>query len=99
MNGHLELQATAAALSRSLQRRLMLWAVRWLLGFAIIAALVHFNPGLSWLWWVSIGIAGLSLTATLVMHLLMQRRIAKAQGRIADFERMAAEAEASNSQV
>jgi hypothetical protein len=34
------------------RRRLVLWAVRWVIGFAIIAVVVHFQPDWFWLWWV-----------------------------------------------
>ena len=84
-----ELAAMSAGLSQSLIRRLVMWAARWLIGFAIVAAVVHFWPSASWLWWAAAAIAALSLASLVVMHALVQHRIAAVQSSAAAVDRLA----------
>lgn len=87
------LHMAAGAFTISVRRRLLLWVLRWSAGFALIAVIVYLRPGLAWLWWAGAGLAGLSLAVTLSMHVLVSRRVATAQQRIAEYERLAQEAE------
>ncbi|MCZ8252145.1 MAG: hypothetical protein O9318_06725 [Hylemonella sp.] len=89
MTDNPELAAMSAGLTQSLQRRLVLCAVRWLIGFGIVAAVAHFWPSAAWLWWAAAAAAGLSLVTLFATHFLVQRRIGVAQTRIAEAERMA----------
>ncbi len=89
MNETSELSAMAAGLTQSLQRRLVMWAVRWLIGFGIVAAVVHFWPSAAWLWWAAAAVAVLSLVTLLLMHFVVQRRLQLAQTRIAEAEQIA----------
>ncbi len=84
-----ELASMSAGLTQSLQRRLVMWAVRWLIGFGIVAAVVHFWPSVSWLWWAAAAFAALSLITLLVVQFIVQRRIGVAQTRIAEAELLA----------
>lgn len=84
-----ELVSMSAGLTQSLQRRLVMWAVRWLIGFGTVAAVVHFWPSVSWLWWAAAAFAALSLITLLVLHFVVQRRIGVAQTRIAEAELLA----------
>ena len=84
-----ELAAMSAGLSQSLKRRLVLWTVRWLIGFAIVAAVVHFWPSASWLWWASAAIAALSLVSLVTMHFVVQRRLGAVQVRAAEVDLLA----------
>lgn len=84
-----ELVSLSAGLTQSLQRRLVMWAVRWLIGFGIVAAVVHFWPSVAWLWWAAAAVAALSLITLLIVHFVVQRRIGVAQARIAEAELLA----------
>lgn len=83
----------ASALRVSFKRRLLLWTIRWLITFGVIGAIVYFNPTLSWLWWVGAALALVSLGLVLVLHVVLQRRLALSHQRIAEYERAAAGAE------
>jgi hypothetical protein len=84
-----ELVVMSASLSQSLRRRLALWTVRWLIGFGIVAAVTHFWPSASWLWWAAAGVATLSLATLTVMHFVVQRRIHAVQAQAAEANRFA----------
>ena len=74
-----DMLAMAPQLMRqSLRRRLLLWVVRWAIGFGIIAAIVRYRPDALWLWWAGAAVAGASFLLTVVMHFVLQRRIARA---------------------
>lgn len=66
--------------NRFVGRRIVMWAVRWVIGFAVIGAVTYFNEGFDWLWWAGLGLAGTSLVLMLVMHWLMARKLAGVQG-------------------
>jgi hypothetical protein len=88
-----ELDELREALAGSVRRRLILWAVRWLLGFAAIAVVVHFYPALSWLFWAGAAVAALSLVVTLSIHAFANRRLNLGKRRLDEYERIAREAE------
>jgi membrane protein implicated in regulation of membrane protease activity len=81
------------ALTGSVKRRLLLWGVRWTLGFAAIAVAVHFYPTLTWLYWAGAGVAAVSLVVTLSIHAFAQRRLDFGKRRLDEYERIAREAE------
>jgi membrane protein YdbS with pleckstrin-like domain len=82
-----ELDEMREALAGSVRRRLILWAVRWVLGFAAIAALVHFYPTFTWLFWAGAAVAALSLVVTLSIHGFAKRRLEVGQRRLDEYER------------
>lgn len=43
--------------NKFIKKRLILWVIRWVIGFSIIGVVVHYNENLAWLWWVGIGFA------------------------------------------
>ena len=88
-----ELDEMRDALAGSVRRRLRLWAVRWVLGFAAIAVVVHFYPHLTWLFWAGAGVAALSLVVTLSIHAFAKRRLDLGKRRLDEYERIAREAE------
>jgi hypothetical protein len=88
-----ELDEMRDALAGSVRRRLRLWAVRWVLGFAVIAVVVHFYPNLTWLFWAGAGVAALSLVVTLSIHAFAKRRLDLGKRRLDEYERIAREAE------
>ena len=53
MDPQIELHAISANVTQAVRRRLILWAIRWLIGFGAIAILTHFWSASSWLWWVT----------------------------------------------
>ena len=88
-----ELDEMREALAGSVRRRLRLWAVRWVLGFAAIAVVVHFYPNLTWLFWAGAGVAALSLVVTLSIHAFAKRRLDLGKRRLDEYERIAREAQ------
>lgn len=81
-----QLRETLASFGK---RRLFLWCVRWILGFAAIGLIVYFWPALTWLFWVGAAIATTSLAATLAFLGIALRRVAAGRRRIEDYERLA----------
>lgn len=61
------------------KRRLILWGLRWAIGFAVIWAVVAYQPAWSWLWWAGAGVAALSLITILVGRVLLNRRLARSR--------------------
>jgi small-conductance mechanosensitive channel len=88
-----ELDEMRDALAGSVKRRLVLWAVRWALGFLAIAVAVYFYPTLTWLFWAGAGVAVASLAVTLSIYAFARRRLELAKRRLDDYERIAREAE------
>jgi hypothetical protein len=84
-----DLDEMREALAGSARRRLLLWAVRWLLGFAAIAVVVHFYPTLTWLFWAGAAVAALSLVVTLSILAFARRRVDAGKRRLDEYERIA----------
>lgn len=74
------------AMAGSVKRRLVLWAVRWVLGFAALAVVVHFYPKLTWLLWAGAVVAALSLVLTLSIHAFAKRRLDLGERRLDEIE-------------
>ena len=88
-----ELRRSGAVFAESVNRRLALWAIRWTIGFVAIGIAVYLKPTLAWLLWAGAGLASASLIVTLAVHATMRRRLATAERRIDQNERIAREAE------
>lgn len=88
-----ELSELRAETRRYVKRRIVTWAARWLIGFAIIGAVTWVYDGLGWLWWAGVALAGTSLVMMLVMHWLMARKLAEAQGCLDTLDALLREAE------
>lgn len=91
MNDKPDLDTASTSLAQTVTRRLVLWVIRWVIGFTVIAVAVSFWPALSWLWWGGGAFAALSLAVTLAIHFLMQRKILAVQEKTDDMERLWAE--------
>src|SRR5688572_16581655 len=83
-----ELSELAESLGGSIQRRLILWVVRWTFGFAAIAVAVQWRPALAWLWWAGAIIAFISLLTLITLHVVARRRVELAQQRIAEYHKL-----------
>jgi hypothetical protein len=81
-----ELSELAGSLAGSIRRRLILWVVRWVLGFTAIAVAVQWRQSLSWLWWVGAIVAFISLVMLITLHAVSRRRVEFAQQRLAEHE-------------
>lgn len=92
-----ELEALTAGFVPSLKRGLIMWAIRWAIGFGLIALAVKVWPSITWLWWVGAAVAGLSLLSMLVMQLVLQRKAASVHQRLDDLDQMVAELEEESS--
>ncbi|SDK63648.1 hypothetical protein [Microbulbifer yueqingensis] len=88
-----ELQALTAPFAVSLRRRVAMWAIRWAIGFGLIALAVQQWPSATWLWWAGAAVAGLSLVSMLAMHVILLRRTAGLQEKLEGLDRMVEEAE------
>ncbi len=77
-----------------IKQRLIIWAIRWTIGFALIFVIVAYWPSLSWLWWAG----GIVALASLVFLLAGQwfigsridrttDRVRKAEAEIREIER------------
>lgn len=88
-----ELRSLDDGLAAFLRRRLLFWAIRWTIGFALTWAVVTAWPHLSWLWWVAGVTALLSLAAMIVTDVIIKRKIRQTTRRIADARATVAEFE------
>lgn len=77
-----ELSEAVEGYRSSLGKRVLFWCIRWLIGFGIIAVVVANKPEWSWLWWVGVGVAGMSLLVLLVSHVVLQRKIASVKSTV-----------------
>lgn len=67
-------------------RRMVLWAVRWTIGLAVIAAVVHFQPEWGWLWWAGLGFAALTPLSAAAAHWFVGRKLRQAEASIMELE-------------
>jgi uncharacterized membrane protein len=81
-----DLNEMREVLTASIKRRLLMWVVRWTLGFAAIAVTVYFRPGLSWLFLAGAGVAAASLIVMLSMYAFARRRLEVGRQRLDDYE-------------
>jgi len=81
-----ELDAMRADTAVFMRQRLVMWGIRWTIGFGLIALVVWYNPDLTWLWWVGGAVALTSLAFLIVGQKLMQSRINKTESRIQQAE-------------
>lgn len=88
-----ELDLIGGDFSKFTRQRLIMWGIRWIIGFAIIWAVVSFQPNWSWLWWVGGAVALVSLALLLSGQWLVTRKIKKADATI---KRLSAEVEKSS---
>lgn len=68
------------------KQRLILWTVRWAIGFGLIWLSVSIWPQLSWLWWVGVSVALASLAILLGSKWLIARRFDQTTDRIRQAE-------------
>ena len=81
-----ELEVLQQDMTAFFKRGIVLWAVRWTIGFAIIGVVVSFNPQWRWLWWVGIGFAALTPFMTLVSREILRRQVRRTEKALADLE-------------
>lgn len=82
-----EADALAVSFDRDVKRALILWVIRWVIGFLLIWFITGVSGGLSWLWWVGvIGAIG-SLVATMALKRRMSRKLDRLNEAFDDLER------------
>lgn len=86
-------------MSSTVRRRLFFWSIRWIIGFGAIACVVYVKPGWAWLWYVGIGIAGLSLVSMIVGNMIIQRKVGRIEKSIAEIRTLADEIDAEENQA
>lgn len=69
---------------RMIARRLLLWVIRWIIGFALIWAVTAWTGRFGWLWLAGFIVAILSLMVTLGAQAFVSRRLGKADHRFAE---------------
>jgi hypothetical protein len=74
-----------------LKQRLVMWAVRWCIGFTIIWVVVSSWPNLDWLWWVGATVALASLAFLLLSRWLIFRRLDRTSSFIGQAKRKISE--------
>lgn len=77
-----ELDALRAGTTTFMRQRLVMWALRWIIGFALIAVIVWYHPDYSWLWWVGAIVALLSLAILLIGQRVLARKFDQTDHRI-----------------
>jgi hypothetical protein len=73
------------------KQRLVMWAVRWCIGFAIIWVVVSFWPNLDWLWWAGATVALASLAFLLLSRWFISRRLDRTSSLIGQAKRKISE--------
>lgn len=73
-----ELDDIRNTIASTLRRGLVLWAVRWSIGFALVGLVVWLYPDLDWLWIAALIVALLSLSIMVFTGVLFRRRLGQA---------------------
>ncbi|MDJ0608550.1 MAG: hypothetical protein QNJ67_06195 [Kiloniellales bacterium] len=73
-----QVEALRAETQGFLNRRVTFWGLRWSLGFAVIWAVVSYEPAWHWLWWAGAALAAVSLAALVLGHVVLTRKLKKA---------------------
>lgn len=81
-----ELERLDASTATFGTRRMVLWAIRWAMGFAVIAVVVHFHPDWSWLWWAGAGLAAPMPIMLLAGHWIIGRRSRQARAALLELD-------------
>ncbi|NIV10798.1 MAG: hypothetical protein GWN62_05775 [Aliifodinibius sp.] len=79
-----ESKRIADAASTFFRRRFILWAIRWTIGFGVIAVVIYYLPNWLWLWYTGVAIAGLSLVSMIAGRFMIQRKVANINKSIED---------------
>lgn len=74
-----ELDHLKSSFEASVNRRFLLWSIRWTLGFAVIAAATSYYPSAAWLWYFGGAISVLSLLVLLATRTFMARKLGNAE--------------------
>lgn len=77
-----QLEELAAVSQGFLKREVTFWAVRWVIGFAIIAAIVHYYPDWSWLWLAGALVATITLSTLILANHFLKRKVAQTHDKI-----------------
>jgi Flp pilus assembly protein TadB len=88
-----ELDEEEIAWKRQLRKQMLMWLIRWTIGFAIIAIIYSYQPGWTWLWWSGIAIATVSLVFNVVLGMMMHRHFRRARQQFKEADAFAASIE------
>lgn len=83
-----EADKLAERFDQDVRRALILWLIRWIVGFLLIWFVTAVSGGLGWLWWVGIIAAVASLIATLAIKRTMSRRFDSLNESFDELERV-----------
>lgn len=79
---HNELDGISRGFSKYIRQPLILWGVRWIIGFAIIGVIVFFQTQWSWLWSVGGSVVVASLALLLSTQFIMNSKIKETDATI-----------------
>ncbi|WP_164117537.1 hypothetical protein [Sphingorhabdus sp. Alg239-R122] len=79
-----QLDHESLELGTSLRHRLVFWAIRWALAFAVIGLATHYSGKFQWLWPVAAIIAAISLLFLIITNYVVQKKIKRAQRSLQD---------------
>ena len=88
-----ELRSLRRGWSAFSYRRLVLWLIRWTIGFALIALVAALYPEVSWLWWVGIGFAMLTPVMAMASQWFPSRKLRQVGSALAELEKAIGELE------
>ena len=88
-----EADALSASFDRDVKRALILWIVRWVIGFLLIWFITGVSGGLGWLWWVGIGFAMLIPVTAMASQWFVSRKLRQAESALAELEEAIGELE------
>ncbi len=88
MVDYTELEEIELQSSTFLKKRLLFWAIRWIIGFSIIGAITYKFPQHYWLWWAGLTLAGLSLGFLVLGGYFLNRKISSVQSKIENLEKL-----------
>lgn len=86
-----ELGQVQKGASNMVARALILWAVRWTIGFGLIWAITSWTGRFDWLWVAGLIVAGLSLATTLYWQVALARQASRTKAKLQELEELVAE--------
>ena len=77
-----DVDAIGANVSALVTRAVIMWAIRWTIGFALIWAITAWTGRFGWLWTAGIVVAGLSLAITVAFQIFFARKLRETHAQL-----------------
>ncbi len=85
------LTALDAVMFSETRRGLIVWTMRWTIGFTIIWATTAWTGRFDWLWWAGAAVAATSLAWTAWLRLVVARKITRLNHKLDELDDILAE--------